>query len=232
MLIAGHETTAAVLTWTLFELYQHPNILKEIRNEMDAVLNGRSVTYEDMVNLPFVRMCLAETLRMYPEPPLLIRRALDDDVLPQGGAAGKTFIPKGADVFISTWNIHRSSDYWEEPEMYNPYRFMTTFSNPNISEWNGFKPGSKSQLYPNEVNSDFAFLPFGGGSRKCVGDQFAMMEATATLAAILQKFDFHLCSKPEEVGMKTGNKYVFYFTHIQQLKLIKVKLTIKTIFML
>jgi hypothetical protein len=58
------------------------------------------------------------------------------------------------------------------------------------------------------------------------------MEATATLAAILQKFDFHLCSKPEEVGMKTGNKYVFYFTHIQKLKLIKVKLTIKTIFML
>ena len=64
--------------------------------------------------------------------------------------------------------------------------------------------GGGKQAYPNEVHSDFAFLPFGGGSRKCVGDQFAMMESTATLVQILRRFDFELLSKPEDVGMRTG----------------------------
>ena len=204
MLIAGHETTAAVLTWTLYELTKNTEILFRVREELSTVLKGRRVTYEDMANLPLVRMCLAETLRMYPEPPLLIRRALDDDVLPQGFAGGKTFIPKGTDIFISTWNIHRSPSLWENPEKYDPDRFLRSFSNPSVPEWGGYNPGGKSQSYPNEVHSDFAFLPFGGGSRKCVGDQFAMMEATATIAAILQKFDFHLIGEHDQVGMRTG----------------------------
>lgn len=64
------------------------------------------------------------------------------------------------------------------------------------------------QLYPNEIVSDFAFLPFGGGTRKCVGDQFAMMEAVATVVMILQKFDLFLATTPEEVGMKTGDEMI------------------------
>jgi cytochrome P450 len=68
----------------------------------------------------------------------------------------------------------------------------------------GYKPGGMKQLYPNEVHSDFAFLPFGGGIRKCVGDQFAMMEATATIALILQRYDLSLAIDREKVGMRTG----------------------------
>ena len=94
MLIAGHETTAAVLTWTFFELSQQPELYEKVRKEVDEVLKGKQPTYEDMANLPLIRLCLAETLRMYPQPPLLIRRALEDDVLPKGGAKDKTFLPK------------------------------------------------------------------------------------------------------------------------------------------
>lgn len=206
MLIAGHETTAAVLTWTFFELSQNPALLARVQLEIDTVLGGRSPSYDDMINLPLVRMCLAETLRMYPEPPLLIRRALVDDELPRGGAARKTFIPKGSDIFISTWNLHRSPLFWEHPNVYDPDRFLRNFSNPSQTEWAGFSPGGGKQLYPNEVHSDFAFLPFGGGSRKCVGDQFAMMESISTISLILQQFELVLAIPSEQVGMRTGER--------------------------
>ena len=120
MLIAGHETTAAVLTWTFYELCQQPELMSRVQKEVDDVLRGSHPKSEDMANLPLIRLCLSETLRMYPEPPLLIRRALEDDVLPKGGAKTKTFIPKGTDIFIGTWNIHRSEEYWEEPNKHNP----------------------------------------------------------------------------------------------------------------
>jgi cytochrome P450 len=206
MLIAGHETTAAVLTWTFYELSQNPALLARVQLEIDTVLAGRSPSYDDMINLPLVRMCLAETLRMYPEPPLLIRRALVDDELPRGGAARKTFIPKGSDIFISTWNLHRSPLFWEHPNVYDPDRFLRNFSNPSQTEWAGFSPGGGKQLYPNEVHSDFAFLPFGGGSRKCVGDQFAMMESISTISLILQQFELVLAIPSEQVGMRTGER--------------------------
>jgi cytochrome P450 len=204
MLIAGHETTAAMLTWTFYELSQKPELYRKVREEVDTVLRGREPEFADMANLPLLRMCLAESLRMYPEPPVLIRRALDDDVLPKGGAEKETYIAKGTDVFIATWNIHRSPEYWENPDEYDPERFTRPFSNPNRPDWQGYKPGGNAQTYPNEVHSDYAFMPFGGGSRKCVGDQFAMMEATATLALIIQKFDLKLAIAAEDVGMKTG----------------------------
>mmetsp|Transcript_17503 Transcript_17503/g.24068 ORF Transcript_17503/g.24068 Transcript_17503/m.24068 type:complete len:740 (-) Transcript_17503:92-2311(-) len=206
MLIAGHETTAALLTWTMFELSQQPELYERVQSEIDGVLSGRNPTYDDILNLPLLRLCLAETLRMYPQPPLLIRRALDDDILPQGFAKNKTFIPRGTDIFISTWNMHRSPDYWDEPNKYRPERFLSSFNNTKNphSEWAGFRPSTPKQLYPNEVNSDFAFIPFGGGSRKCVGDQFAMMESVITIALIMQRFDLSLSIPPEDVGMKTG----------------------------
>lgn len=210
MLIAGHETTAAVLTWTFFELSQQPELLAKVQNEVDTVLGGRPPTYDDIARLPLVRLCLAETLRMYPEPPLLIRRALEDDILPKGFAAKETFISRGTDIFISTWNIHRSEMFWDEPHRYDPERFLRQ-SHGSLSHeeakalgWAGYSPTKENQLYPNEVNSDFAFLPFGGGSRKCVGDQFAMMESTVTTAMILQRFNLHLALPASEIGMRTG----------------------------
>lgn len=207
MLVAGHETTAALLTWTLFELARPENrhFMDKCRAEVDRVLGDRAVpTYDDIVDLDFTRMCLAEGLRLYPEPPVLIRRALDDDALPEGSAGFNALLPRGADVFVSTWNLHRSPDLWEEPLKYDPERWSRPFENSAVKGWKGFRPERLSGLYPDEQATDFAFLPFGGGSRKCVGDQFAMLEATVTLSLVLRRFDFDFVGSPDDVGLRTG----------------------------
>jgi cytochrome P450 len=209
MLIAGHETTAAVLTWTLYCLAQHPEEAQLLREEVDSVLaDGRDPGIDDVRSLPRVRAALAESLRLYPQPPLLIRRALAPDTLPAGlnGAPEGYPIGKGADLFISVWNLHHSPHLWKDPEAFRPGRFSEQFSNPAFNgEWAGYRPDSSpGAMYPNEITSDFAFLPFGGGARKCVGDQFAFFEAVIALAMLLRRFDFELAVKPEEVGMATG----------------------------
>eukprot|EP01039_Chlorochromonas_danica_P009028 gene9028-9963_t len=288
MLVAGHETTAAVLTWTFFELAKNKTWYYRVQDEIDNVLQGRLPTYDDVMRLPTIRLCLAETLRLYPEPPLLIRRALEDDVLPnyhnQHLYNGKTaeqsgndviYVPKGTDIFLSTYNMHRSPLLWDEPDVFNPDRFLkdrspgafayykgneeegnkgSSVSGPaeekkkcpihssessaagcpvhhqtattneaaaaakpqqqtqlkeedaeNIG-WEGFSSFSvlHKQLYPNEVNANYAFLPFGGGSRKCVGDTFAFMESITCIALILQRFDLELAIPVDKVGMRTG----------------------------
>lgn len=208
MLIAGHETTAAMLTWTLFELAQgDPGLLKEVQAEVRTVLAGKSKPdYDDIVAMKKLRYCLIEALRLYPEPPLLIRRARTEDTLPSGGTDLKNGVKvlRGTDIFISTWNLHRSPELWENAEKYDPTRWERPFKNMGVKDWEGFNPEKITGLYPNEVSSDFAFLPFGGGQRKCVGDQFAMMEATVTMAMILNKFEFAFVGSPSDVGMKTG----------------------------
>jgi len=162
---------------------------------------------EDIEKLPYVRKVLAESLRLYPQPPILIRRALDDDTLPPGLGGDPSGYPigKGADLFISVWNLHRSPHLWKDPDDFRPERFDETFRNPSFDAWDGYDPGKiGSSLYPNEIASDFAFLPFGGGIRKCVGDQFAYMEATVALVMLLSRFSFDLATSPGEVGMATG----------------------------
>lgn len=206
MLIAGHETTAAVLTWTTFCLMKNPDVLAKVREEVDRVVGDRRPGFEDIAAMPFLRATLAESLRLYPQPPILIRRALGDDVLPGGLRGDKNGYPigPGADIFISVWNLHHSPYLWKDPEAFNPDRFSETFRNPEFEgTWAGYTPDEKP-LYPNEVTSDFAFIPFGGGMRKCVGDQFAMTEAAVAMAMILRRFTFKFATSPEDVGMATG----------------------------
>lgn len=203
MLIAGHETTAAVLTWALFELAQKPELYQRVQKEIDEVVGSRDPNFDDVGKLNLVRLIVAESLRMYPEPPLLIRRALEDDVLPAGGTGFQTKIMRGTDIFLALYNVHRSPEFWENPDDFDPDRFTRPYKNDARPDWAGYTPVTGS-LYPNEVHSDFAYLPFGAGSRKCVGDQFACMEAVVTLAMVLRDFDFRLATRPEEVGIYTG----------------------------
>jgi cytochrome P450 family 97 subfamily B polypeptide 3 len=197
-----------MLTWTLFELYQGPpGMLKEIQNEVRTVLAGKSrPDIDDITTMKKLRFALIEALRLYPEPPLLIRRARTVDTLPGGSSALQEGIKvlRGTDIFISTWNLHRSPDLWENPQVFDPTRYERSFRNPSVVGWQGYDPDKVSGLYPNEQASDFAFLPFGGGARKCVGDQFAMMEAVVTMAIMIKNFDFEFAIPPSEVGMKTG----------------------------
>ena len=169
------------------------------------MLGGRTrMTTDDIRSLKYTRYTVAESLRMYPEPPILIRRCLKEDVLPRGSTDVNVKLLKGMDIFISVWNLHRSPDLWEEPDRFDPDRWEREFRNDAVEGWSGYRPELLTGLYPNEIASDFAFLPFGGGMRKCVGDQFALMEATVVLARFVQAFDFELAVPPEEVGMVTG----------------------------
>ena len=219
MLVAGHETTAAVLTWALFELVKNPDAMKKIQDEIDSVVGDRQPTYEDIEKLEYTRLVVAETLRMYPEPPLLIRRCRTEDNLPKGCGREATVI-RGMDIFLVLYNIHRDERFWPEPDKFDPERWLRSYKNPECPEWEGYNPDlwRGKVLYPNEISADFAYLPFGGGARKCVGDQFAVMEATVTLAMVLRRFNFEfdeskftnvdIYDHPKDlqhpVGMKTG----------------------------
>jgi len=206
MLIAGHETTAAVLTWTMYLLATHPEEAERARAEVDDVVadpNGVP-TVEEIRKLERTRLCLAEGMRMYPAPPILIRRALEDVTLPAGGMGREITLKKGTDCFVAVWNLHRSPDLWDRPDVFDPGRFKREFKNPKIEGWNGLNPELVTGLYPNEQSTDFAYVPFGGGQRRCAGDMFAMMEATAALSVLLKRFEFELGCDKSEVEMITG----------------------------
>ncbi|CDF35397.1 cytochrome P450 family 97G-CYP97G1 [Chondrus crispus] len=208
LLIAGHETTAAVLTWATAELAKHPEIMRKAREEIETVLGDRLPTYKDVAKLPYIRRIIAETLRLYPAPPVLIRRLLEDTTLPKGGSPEVTNLPRGSDIFINVYSLHRSPALWDDPEIYDPDRWLKPKSNPGVEGWAGYKPASGLEegtpLYPNEVNADFAFLPFGGGSRKCVGDHFAVLESVVALAMVIRQFDFVMVDPSKDVEMTTG----------------------------
>jgi beta-ring hydroxylase len=180
LLIAGHETTAAVLTWTMHCVVDDAEVTRKLQEEADRVLGDRLPTLDDLKNLKYTTRVINEAMRLYPQPPVLIRRALDDDVL------GGYKVEKGSDLFISVWNLHRNPAYWPEPDKFDPERFPV------------------DGPIPNEVTEDFKYLPFGGGKRKCIGDQFALFESVASLAVLMRRFDFSRPEDAPEVGMTTG----------------------------
>lgn len=180
LLIAGHETSAAVLTWTFYLLSKEPSVVAKLRNEVDAVLGDRFPTMEDMKKLKYTNRVINESLRLYPQPPVLIRRSVGDDVL------GEYPIKSGEDIFISVWNLHRCPKHWEDADKFNPERWP--LDGPN----------------PNETNQNFSYLPFGGGPRKCIGDMFASFETVVAVAMLVRRFDFQIAIGAPPVKMTTG----------------------------
>ncbi|XP_020594044.1 carotene epsilon-monooxygenase, chloroplastic-like isoform X1 [Phalaenopsis equestris] len=180
MLVAGHETTGSVLTWTLYLLSKDSSALKKAQEEIDKVLGGRIPTYDDVKELKYLNRCIHESMRLYPHPPVLIRRAQAADILP-----GNFKVNAGQDIMISVYNIHRSPQVWEGAEDFVPERF--DLEGP----------------VPNETNTDFRFIPFSGGPRKCVGDQFALLEAIIALAIFVQNMNFELVPD-QKISMTTG----------------------------
>lgn len=165
MLLAGHETTAAGLSWTVSLLARHPEAEAKLLSELDAVLGGRTPTVEDLPHLSYTRMVFAEAIRLYPPIPLITRVAIEDDEI------GGYHIPAGSTVVVSQYVTHRHSDFWPEPERFIPERFAA------------------------ETEADrhrFAYFPFGSGPRQCIGNSFALMEAQIILATALQRYRLHL----------------------------------------
>lgn len=209
LLIAGHETTAAVVTWTIFELTQSPEWLEKVQREVDLIIGSQTPTIGLIREMVCLRAVLSETLRMYPQPALLIRRAVRDTELPMTGPDGKTRrvpIQEGSDFFIVTYALHRSERLWPKADRFDPSRWDRTTSS-TAEGWAGYSPPlswSSGALYPTEVQADFAFLPFGGGQRKCVGDQFGFLESAIMVARLVQSFDPELATDRSNVRLTTG----------------------------
>lgn len=164
MIAAGHETSANGLSWTLHALSDRPDIREKIREEADRTIGRDGVpSFEQIGEMHYTRMVVEESLRLYPPAWLLGRKAIADDV------ADGWHIPAGRIVLIPVYLIHRDGQWWENPEAFMPERFA-----PEASK-NRHK---------------FAYLPFGGGPRLCIGYQFALMEMQLLLAMLCQRADF------------------------------------------
>ncbi len=165
LLFASHETTANALAWACYCLSLHPEIDRRMRSEVSDVLGGRTPTAEDLPELSYTKMVFEEALRLYSPAWIIARVAVNDDTI------GGYHIPRGKFIFLSPYLTHRHSQFWPNPEGFDPERFSPTSA-------------SKHPLY--------AYFPFGGGPRYCVGSELAKAEGVLILAMLAQRFHFSL----------------------------------------
>ena len=159
--LAGHETTASLLTWTLYALAGEPEVAASMAHEFDTALAGNIPTLEDLKRLSYVPRVLSEVLRLYP-PAWTIARNVDRDDVVCGYR-----VPAGSFVLLSPYITHRLEAYWPDPERFDPERFT---------------PEASKGRHP------FAYFPFSAGPRICIGKHFALYEAQLVLAMILREF--------------------------------------------
>ncbi len=165
LLLAGHETTANTLTWTWYLLSQSPEVERRLHAELNEVLDGRVPTVADLPELKYTRMVIEEALRLYPPTPLLSRKAIAGDEVQGYPIAANSMI------MISPYAVHRHPALWEEPERFDPERFTPERA---------------------AARSAYAYFPFGGGPRICIGNNFAMMEAQLILSTVAQRYQLRL----------------------------------------
>lgn len=176
-LLAGHETTATALTFALHLLGRHSEVQERVRVEAERVLgpNDQIPTVEQIAALGYTTQVVKEAIRLYPSAYAIGRRVVEGDVI------GGYRLPPGADVFVSPWVTHRSPRVWEQPQRFDPDRFT---------------PEREQQRHR------YAYLPFGGGPRACIGQYFSMLEATLATASIVRAFGLH--ATPGPVPVTTG----------------------------
>jgi cytochrome P450 len=164
MIIGGHETTALTLSWAWHLLAQHPEVEGRLEHEVDQALQGRAPTLSDIPALPYTKMILQETMRLYPPVWFMMRKAIAADHI------GDYAIPANSMVLISPYTTHRHPDHWENPDQFIPERFH---------------PEHQATRHKG------AFVAFAGGRHHCLGHAFAMMEGQIVLALLVQRFRFH-----------------------------------------
>ncbi len=162
MLLAGHETTAVALTWVWARLDRHPEVAARLHGELASVLGGRVPGVEDLQHLPYTRSVICEALRLHPPAYLILRHVKEDDVVCERR------VHQGGSVLISPLILHRHPDYWEDPDEFVPERWLD-------AEAEKRRPR-------------FAYIPFSGGPRQCIGNNFSMMESMLILATLAQRF--------------------------------------------
>ncbi|HZS79005.1 MAG TPA: cytochrome P450 [Ktedonobacteraceae bacterium] len=165
LLLGGYETTAATLSWSWYLLSQYSEVEERLHAELDTVLAGRPPTVKDLDVLPYNRMVIQEAMRLYPPAFGFTRFAIGPDEV------GGYTIPANSVIFLSDYCTHRHPAFWEKPEVFDPERFTP----------------ERSASRPR-----FAYFPFGGGPRQCIGNAFAMMEAQLVLATVAQRITLRL----------------------------------------
>jgi cytochrome P450 len=165
MFLAGHETTAVTLSWAWYLLAQHPEADARLASELRDVLGGRAPTVADLPRLRHADMVIAESMRLYPPAYGLGRQAVKATEI-----GGHAVAPRDI-VIAPTWVVQRDIRWFEAPEAFRPERWA----------------GDLAQRLPR-----FAYFPFGGGPRQCIGNAFAQMEAVLVLATIAQRFRLSL----------------------------------------
>lgn len=164
-LLAGQETTSLALTWTWYLLSEHPHVRLRLESELDAALAGRAPGVSDLAQLPYTRMVIDESLRLYPPAWGFSRQALGDDEL------GGYVLPRGWLAFVVPFVLHRLPAYWDEPDRFDPERFTP----------------ERAAARPK-----FVYIPFGAGPRQCIGNHFALLEAHIVVATLAQRFRLRL----------------------------------------
>ncbi len=168
--LAAFENVARALTWTIIAIAQRPEVEAQIREEVRTTLADRSPGMDDCTDLRFTQMTLAESLRLWPPNALLSRVARRDDVLPTGKR-----IPAGAKILLSPYVVHRDAEYYPDPLRFDPERFS--------------EEGSRGR-------PRFAYFPFGGGPRVCIGRALATQQCTLVLARLAQRVRLELSDEP------------------------------------
>lgn len=176
LLLAGHETTALVLSWTWYLLSRNPAAEEALRSELDRVLGGRAPTPADLPALRYTEYVVAESMRLYPPAYSFGREAVRDCTL------GEYTVPAGTTIFMSPWVMHRDRRWFEDPLAFRPERWAD---------------GLADRL-PRHV-----YIPFGGGPRICIGNNFALMEAALLLATIARRFRLEAVSQEPVVPFPT-----------------------------
>ena len=166
LFLAGHETTANALTWTWYLLSNNPQIEEKLHAELDKVLNNGTPTVEDYPNLKYTESVLAESMRLFPPAWALGRLATEEHEF------GGYKIPKGSLILLSPFVAHHDSRFWENPDEFIPERWQ------NLS----IKEASQKNIY----------FPFGGGVRRCIGEQFAWTEGVLLIATLARKWNLRL----------------------------------------
>jgi cytochrome P450 len=174
LFVAGHETTANALAWTWYLLAQHPDIAARLRTEIDTVLGDATPTYADVRRLPFTESVITESLRLYPPAWTIVRTPVENVEL--AGLPGYT-LPHGSTVMACSWVMHRLERYFPDPESFRPDRWTPEF-----------RAGLPK----------FAYFPFGGGPRSCIGESFAWMELILIVAVIARRWDMTLLANHQE----------------------------------
>ncbi|HEY0320787.1 MAG TPA: cytochrome P450 [Pyrinomonadaceae bacterium] len=165
IIAAGYETITQALSWTWYLLSKHPDVERRLHEELEVVLGGRAPVFDDLQKLTYTRMVFEEAMRLYPPIYGIMRTANAEDEI------GGYYVPANTEIFICPYITHRHPEFWDNPEDFDPERFS---------------PEAAS------ARPHYAYFPFGGGPRQCIGNSFAMMEAQVIIATVAQNYRLEL----------------------------------------